>query len=42
VEISNIEYTEDDNYLPGTIIGQSIEVGTPIKNDTTIELVVVK
>jgi serine/threonine-protein kinase len=42
VTISNIEYTQDEKYLPGTIIGQSLEEGTKIKNDTTIDLIVVQ
>jgi len=42
VTISNIDYTMDDSYLPGTIVGQSPNEGTPIKDNTVVELVVTK
>ena len=42
VNISKIEYTLDDKYLPGTIVAQSPKEGTPIKDDTSVELIVTK
>ncbi len=42
VPISKIEYTLDDRYLPGTIVAQSPKEGSPIKDNTSVELIVTK
>ncbi len=42
VKIENIEYEENNSYLPNTVLKQSLREGLAIKEDTAIELTVSK